>query len=104
MNDITPLLLAGFAGLVLGAFFFGGLWWSLIKGLNSKRPGLWVFSSLMLRMGVTLVGFYAVGGGQWQRLLACGLGFFIARFLVIRILGARSMSAPELSEGGQRAS
>jgi F1F0 ATPase subunit 2 len=29
------------AGLLLGAIFFGGLWWTVRKGVSSKRPALW---------------------------------------------------------------
>ncbi|MEO6250397.1 MAG: ATP synthase subunit I [Luteimonas sp.] len=100
MNDMAPLFLAGLAGLFLGTFFFGGLWWSLAKGLTSSHPGLWLFTSLMVRMGLTLAGFYAVGGGQWQRLVACGLGFVIARFVVMRFAGALN---PSTADGGQHA-
>ena len=82
MNDPLPLLLAGAAGLVLGAIFFGGLWWTVRKGLSSRQPALWFFGSMLLRMGIALAGFYFVGRGDWRRLLACLLGFVIARFVV----------------------
>ncbi len=85
MNEISTLFLAGFAGLLLGAFFFGGLWWSLHKALNSNRAALWQITSLLVRMGVSLLGFYLVGGGQWQRLMACLAGFVIARMLILRM-------------------
>lgn len=82
MNDTLALVLAGIAGGALGIFFFGGLWWTVRKTLASGRPALWVFGSLLLRMGVTLVGFYWVSGGDWQRMLACLVGFVVARQLV----------------------
>ncbi len=37
---------------------------------------------------LVLAGFHFVGGGQWQRLLVCLLGFVIARFLVMRLTRA----------------
>ena len=95
-HDTPALLMAGIAGLALGAFFFGGLWWTVLKSLSSRQPGLWQFTSLMVRMGLTLVGFYLVGGGQWQRLLACLLGFVVARLLVVRLTGMQT-------QGGDRA-
>ena len=49
MNDILPLALALAAGLLLGAFFFGGLWWTVQKGVASERPALWFLGSLLLR-------------------------------------------------------
>ena len=50
--------------------FFGGLWWTVRKSLVSSQPAVWVFCSLLLRMGVTMTGFYFVSGADWQRLLA----------------------------------
>lgn len=88
MNESVMLGVAGAVGLVLGAVFFGGLWWTVRKGISSSRPALWFLGSLLLRTGIVLAGFYFVGGNQWQRLLACLLGFVIARFLVIRLTRA----------------
>ena len=82
MSDPLPLLLAGAAGLVLGAIFFGGLWWTVGKGLTAKQPALWFFGSTLLRMGIALAGFYFIGRGDWRRLIACLLGFVFARFVV----------------------
>jgi F1F0 ATPase subunit 2 len=80
MNEVLVLALPLAAGLLLGAFFFGGLWWTVIKGVSSPRPALWFFTSMLLRMSVTLPGFYFVGREDWQRWLVCLLGFVLARF------------------------
>ena len=61
MNEVLVLAPPLAAGLLLGAFFFGGLWWTVIKGVSSPRPALWFFTSMLLRMSVTLAGFYFVG-------------------------------------------
>ena len=88
MNEPLMLVVAGLAGLVLGAVFFGGLWWTVRQGVSSPRPVLWFVGSLLLRTGIVLAGFYLVGSGQWQRLLVCLLGFVIARFFVMRLTRA----------------
>ena len=85
MNEFLGLLLALAVGLSLGAIFFGGLWWTVRKGVSSKRPAFWFLGSLLLRMSLVLVGFYFVGRGNWLRLVACLLGFIIARFGVMRL-------------------
>lgn len=85
MTETVNLVLAGGAGVFLGAFFFGGLWWTVRKGVASKRPALLFLGSLLLRTGITLAGFYVVSGGHWERLLVCLLGFFIARLAVTRL-------------------
>ncbi len=84
MNELL-LLAALAAGLLLGAFFFGGLWWAVNKGVSSERPALWFFGSMLLRMSVTLAGFYLVGRDDWQRWLLCLLGFVLARLIVGRL-------------------
>ena len=80
---LLPAALA--AGLLLGAFFFGGLWWTVNKGVSSERPALWFFGSMLLRMSVTLAGFYLVGSDDWKRWVLCLLGFVLARFIVKRL-------------------
>ncbi len=82
MIEWLTLLLAAFAGLSLGAVFFGGLWWTVRKAVVAKHPALWFLGSLIVRMGIVMFGFYLVGGGQWQRWLSCLVGFILARFLV----------------------
>jgi F1F0 ATPase subunit 2 len=85
MNEAPTLVLACVAGVLLGAIFFGGLWWTIREGVSSPRPATWFFVSLLLRVSIVLAGFYLVSGGHWERLLACLLGFVTARFLVTRL-------------------
>jgi len=82
MSETLTVVLAGMAGMALGAVFFGGLWWTVRKGLSSPRSAIWFFGSLVLRMSIALVGFYFVGRGHWERLVVCLLGFIIARLIV----------------------
>ena len=82
MNETLTLVMAGLAGLALGAFFFGGLWWTVRRGASARQPALWFAGSLLLRFGTTLAGFYFIGRGHWQRLVACLLGFVVARLIV----------------------
>ena len=82
MNETLSLVPALVTGVLLGAIFFGGLWWTVRKGVSSKNPALWFFGSLLLRTSTALAGFYVVSGGHWERLLLCLLGFVMARFVV----------------------
>jgi F1F0 ATPase subunit 2 len=85
MNNLLFLALALVAGLLLGAIFFGGLWWTVRRGVFAKSPALWFLGSMLLRMGIVLAGFDFVGRGDWQRLVTCLLGFIIARVIVTRL-------------------
>ena len=89
MNEFLFLAPALAAGLLLGVMFFGGLWWTVIRGVSSPRPALWFFGSMQLRTTFILAGFYYVGRDHWERWLLCLLGFFLAR-LVVRWLTASS--------------
>jgi F1F0 ATPase subunit 2 len=82
MNELLSLTVALVAGVLLGAIFFGGLWWTVRKGVLSEQPALWFFGSLTLRMSIILVGFYFVGQGNWERWLMCLAGFVVARLAV----------------------
>ena len=58
MNE--ALILAGslLAGVLLGAFFFGGLWWTIRSRSPSQWSGLLFSASLLLRMAAAVTGFW----------------------------------------------
>jgi len=82
MSDALFLAMALAVGLLLGLMFFGGLWWTVRKGLTSPYPAVWFMTSMALRTGLTLFGFYLVSAGHWERLVMCLVGFIAARFAV----------------------
>lgn len=85
MNEGLSLASALVAGVLLGGFFFGGLWWTVRKAVSSRQPALWFLGSMLLRTSIVLSGFYFISGGNWKRLLASLLGFIIARLVVTRL-------------------
>jgi len=94
MTDVLRLVLALVTGLLLGAIFFGGLWWTVRKGFSSQQPALWFLGSLLLRTSIVLAGFYFMARGHWERLLACLVAFVIARVIVTRLTQAAEPSYP----------
>jgi F1F0 ATPase subunit 2 len=88
MNETLVLVLSLATGVLLGAMFFGGLWWTVQKGVSSKRSALWFLGSLLLRTSIALAGFYFIARGHWERLLVCLLGFVMARLIVTRLTRA----------------
>jgi len=99
MNETLTLVLAWAAGAVLGAIFFGGLYWTVRKGVSSTRPTLWFHGSALLRMSIAVGGFYVVSGAQWERLLVCLLGFALARLVVTWL--TRSSRASQARPAGE---
>jgi F1F0 ATPase subunit 2 len=86
MTDAQGVTLACVAGAGLGALFFGGLWWTVQKAVSSTHPALWFAGSLLLRTSVVLAGLYWVSGGHWERMVACLMGFVVARAAVTWVL------------------
>jgi F1F0 ATPase subunit 2 len=78
MTKIPTLALDVAAGLVLGAMFYGGLWWTVHR-IRTKAAGMWFVGSFAVRALVTVAGFYIVGSGTWQGAAACLVGFLVAR-------------------------
>jgi F1F0 ATPase subunit 2 len=86
MSDILFMTVALLTGIALGILFFGGLWFTVRKAMEAKLPALWFFGSLILRIGIVLLGFYWVmQRDNWLDGLICLIGFVGARFIVIRL-------------------
>ena len=85
MSEALTVVLAGAAGGLLGMVFFGGLWWTVRKGVSFKQPALWFSGSLLVRMGVVVSGVYVVSRGRREGLLSCLLGFVMANLFVMRL-------------------
>lgn len=86
MSELLPLALALAMGLVLGAVFFGGLWWTVQKGMASPWSALWFCGSWLLRTTLVVAGFLVISGNHWERLLVCLAGFVAARLIVMRLI------------------
>jgi F1F0 ATPase subunit 2 len=85
MNETTSVSAAVLTGMVLGVFFFGGLWWTVRRALSSRLAALWFSGSFLARTAVALAGIYFVAQGDWRRIAGCVAGFLAARLLVIHL-------------------
>ena len=102
MNESLILFGDLLAGVLLGAFFFGGLWWTIRMRSPSQWSGLLFAGSLLIRMAVAVTGFYLVSHGDWRKLVACLAGFLIARIAVTQLIRIPAdKSARIIQEGGQ---
>jgi len=86
MNELGNYILILGAGILLGAFFFGGLMWTTKKGLFSKNPALIFVSSALLRISVVLLGFYYLAAHNWINMVVCLIGFILARSVITRFV------------------
>jgi F1F0 ATPase subunit 2 len=96
------LVLAGAAGVGLGLFYFGGLWLTVRRLPDSSRPALLFVGSFAGRTALTLLGFYLVMDGRWERMLACLAGFIMIRqFLISRLRPEWEPAVPRGRQGVQ---
>jgi F1F0 ATPase subunit 2 len=86
MTGLALLTLALASGLLLGAFVFVGLWWTLRRGLAAPNPALWFGLSALVRLAVVIVGFYYLTLTGWPSVVMGLLGLLMARFAVTRLL------------------
>jgi F1F0 ATPase subunit 2 len=85
VSDIAPVIGALAIGIFLGALFFGGLWWTVRRGLTAANPALWFGVSALARMAMTLSCLYFVARAGWPSLVACLCGLLIARVAATRL-------------------
>ena len=102
MYEMVTLVPALMGGVALGILFFGGLWWTVQKGVHSERPALWFFTSFLLRTTMVMAGLYYISGGHWPRLLVCLLGCIIGRLIVMRL--SRLQKSGNAAQGAGHAS
>ena len=96
MGEVRELTFVGLVGVLLGLFFYGGLWWSVQKGTRSGSTAIWILGSMLVRTSIVLVGIYLCADGHFERILFCMAGFVIARGFVTWITkpAARIQVAP----------
>lgn len=96
MLDIVPFILFFAAGAALGAFYFGGLWLTVRRVTDTRRPKTMLLASFLGRAVLVLAGFYAmtqVVPGQWEALAIGLVGFMGMRLLLIRRWKPRSTAS-----------
>ena len=92
-------------GCLLAGIYFGGLWWTVRCLPDARRPWLWYFGSLLVRLALVLSGFWIViAHGDWPLLAACFLGFVGLRTVLVHFLGysATNSSPVEKWPDGRR--
>ncbi|MEO5978866.1 MAG: ATP synthase subunit I [Chryseolinea sp.] len=84
MTDSLYIAISFSSGMLLGTFFFGGLWFTVKRAFSSRMPALWFLGSFVIRIGITLAGFYFIGSENWRGFAACMVGFVVSRFIIVR--------------------
>ena len=97
-SEMTAMILAFPAGVLLGMVFFGGLWWTIRRGLSSPHPARWFLAGFLVRMTFLLAALYYLSGGAWARLIILLAGILLGRSIVIRQTKSTGKNAPPEQE------
>jgi F1F0 ATPase subunit 2 len=90
--EINPILW-GFSviwGVLLGLFYFGGLWMTLKYISRSKNPKSFMFLSFVVRVALVLVGFWVIVRLDRVAFILAFPAFLITRVILTRSLGRES--------------
>jgi F1F0 ATPase subunit 2 len=87
MAETTRVLLIFVMGMALGAIYFAGLWYTVRRLPDAKRPLNCLLCSFLLRASIALAGFGLVMDGRWDQLIAVLGGFILTREILVRRLG-----------------
>lgn len=101
--DATALGTSFACGLILGGFYFFGLWWTIRNLTRLRAPALVIVVSFLVRSGIVMAGFYIVMADRWENLLMALAGFTLMRLWLVRRLQPAPLQArPEgLKEGSK---
>ena len=88
------LVLAIVSGVVLGVFYFGGLWLTVNRSVKSKRPHLWSFGSFVVRAAVFAGVVVLLARIHPILVIACFVPFVITRVIMLGWLGPRPTRRP----------
>jgi len=94
MNTSFPAA-ALLAGALVGAVFYGGLWWSVRTLIAARRASFWLVGGFVIRTMLAIGGFWLVAQGGWRNLLAC-----LAGFCAVRVCAAHFARWPTNAESG----
>jgi len=89
MNPDTIFILAQMftAGLVLGAFYFISLWYTVHKVMHTENRASLLMISFAVRLAIVLTAFFFLMNGHWERLAAAMIGFIVMRRILTYVLG-----------------
>jgi F1F0 ATPase subunit 2 len=87
MTDAVYLIASLAAGAILGIVYFRGLWQTVLRLPDFKRPAWSVSWSFAARVGIVMAGFYFIMQGHLERLAMAMAGFILVRQILVRRLG-----------------
>ena len=87
LTDAARLMASLAAGAILGILYFRGLWHTVVRLPDFKRPAWSMSWSFAGRVIIVMTGFYLIMGGHLERLAMAMAGFLLVRQIMVRRMG-----------------
>lgn len=87
--------IAAMGGVLTGAFYYGGLWWTLQRLANATRPALLLGMSFLVRTVVVLLALLWLTDLQFALILVFMVGFIVMRLVLTQRWGPRNNVGPQ---------
>ena len=101
IDQLLQAIVGAIVGMVLGYFYFAGLWATVQRLPDAKNPAFLALASMFARIILTGLAFYLVWQGSWLRMVSCLAGFLFARTLFIQKLGDSVVKLKKPPKGGE---
>ena len=85
-------------GVLLGLFYFGGLWMTLSALPRKKRPKRWLAVSYVVRLAGAMAGFWVVVHKDLLAFFFTLAAFFLVRIVLIRRLAPKNEKKEHATE------
>jgi F1F0 ATPase subunit 2 len=86
---MAQMLIAAVTGVLLGLFYYGGLWWTVQQLQTNSRPALLFAASFLVRTAVVVAGFLLVSQGDWLLIVVALVPFILVRMVLTRRWGPK---------------
>ena len=87
------LLIRLLAGIGVGMFFYGGLWYTVNRLATSRYRAMLLIASFGIRTLVVLSGFLLLIERRWDYALLYLIGFTFGRIIVMKFMVNRRVRA-----------
>jgi len=84
IGEIFFIAISLVVGVAIGIINFAGMWSTIHYLSQVKHPAILMMLSFIVRMAIIMTTFYFVMDGRWERLIACMVGFFLVRRVLMK--------------------
>ena len=92
---MTRILVGTLAGALLGGLYFGGLWLTIRRMDEARRPALRVGISYLARLALAAAAFGLLAArGGFPAVASALVAFLAVRYLLVRRLGGAEDEGP----------